>query len=60
MFGSTYMCESTFSRMKQAKCKNRNRMIDETLEDSLRLATTNIGIDVETIVSEKPRPQESH
>ena len=60
MLGRTYICESTFSRMKEVKYKNRNRMIDETLEDSLRLATTNIGIDVETIVSEKPRPQESH
>ena len=60
MFGSTYMCESTFSTMKQIKSKNRNRMIDETLEDSLRLATTNFGIDVETIVSEKLRPQASH
>jgi len=35
-------------------------MADEKLDDSLRLATTDIGIDTETIVSENPRPQVSH
>ena len=38
MFGKTYVCESTFSTMKEVKSKNRNRMTDETLDDSLRLA----------------------
>jgi len=37
MFGSTYACESTFSTMKQVKSKNRNRMADESLDDSFRL-----------------------
>jgi len=31
-------------------------MTDETLDNSHRLATTNISIDIGTIVSEKPRP----
>jgi len=35
-------------------------MAGGTLVDSLRLATTNIGIDKGTIVSEKPRSQASH
>jgi len=35
-------------------------MADETLDDSLRLATTNTGIDKGTMVSEKLRPQECH
>ena len=35
-------------------------MADGTLDDSLRLATTNIGIHKGTIVSEKPRSQASH
>jgi len=60
MFGSTY----TRVRVKQVKCKNINRMADETLNDSLRLATTKLPsgnpIDKGTIVSEKPRPQASH
>jgi len=59
MFGNTYVCEGTFSTMKQVKSKNRHRMADETLDDSLRLATTNIGID-KMIVTEKPPPQASH
>jgi len=45
---------------KARKCKNRNRMASETLDDSLRLAKTNIGIDKGTIVSEKPRSHASH
>jgi len=53
-------CENTFSTIKKVKCKNRNGMAGGTLDDSLRLATTNIGIDKGTIVSEKPRSQASH
>jgi len=45
--------------MKQVKSKNRNRMADETLNDSLRLATINTGSDKETIVSENHRTQAS-
>ena len=37
------MCESTFTTTKQVKPENRNR--NETVDDSLRLATTNTGID---------------
>ena len=51
MFGCTYVCESTFSTMKQVKSKNRNQMADETLDDSLRLT-----IDKETILPGKPPP----
>ena len=53
-------CENIFSTIKQVKCKNKNRMAGGTLDDSLRPATTNIGIDKGTIVSEKPRSQTSH
>jgi len=35
-------------------------MADETLDDSLKVAATNTGIDEGTIVSKKPRPQASH
>jgi len=50
----------TFSTMKHVKFKNRNRKADKTLEDSLRVATTNTGIDKGMIVSAKPRTQTSH
>jgi len=36
MSGNTYVCESTSSKKKQVKSKNRNRMAEETLDDSLR------------------------
>jgi len=44
--------------MKQVKFKDTNRMADETLDDSLRLANT--GNDKGTRVSEKSRLQTSH
>ena len=34
MFGSTCMCERTFSILKQAKSENKNRNAHETLNDS--------------------------
>jgi len=40
MFGNTYLCESTFSIIKQVKSKNRNQMADKTLDDSVEEATT--------------------
>jgi len=38
MFGNTYVCESTFSTMKQVKSINKIRMVDEIPDDSVRLA----------------------
>jgi len=38
MLGNTYVSENAFSTMKRVKSKNRNRMSDEILDDSLRLA----------------------
>jgi hypothetical protein len=46
--------------MKLVKSKNQNQMADKTLHACLRLATTNIDIDMDTMVKEKPRPQTSH
>ena len=51
----TYMGVRKFSTMKQVKSENKNRMADETLDD-----TTSTGIDKGTILSGKPRPQASH
>lgn len=42
LFGSTYICEQTFSLMNINKSKNRNRLTNENLESILRLATTNV------------------
>ena len=51
MFGSTYVCEGTFSTMKLVKSRNKNRMVNQTLGKCLRLSATSIDIDIETIVS---------
>jgi len=55
MFGNTYVCESTFSSMKQVKCKNRNQMGNgrRKLYDSRRLANT------DALLIKEPPPQVS-
>jgi len=50
----------TLSTMKQVKPTNRTRMEDETLDDSLRPATTKTDFAKGTILSDKPRSQASH
>lgn len=60
MFGSTYICERAFSDMKYIKSKYRNSLKDSTLENIIRLATTNIDIDIKEIVAQQLRPQCSH
>ena len=40
LFGSTYVCEQLFSRMKYVKSTTRSRITDAHLEGSLRVATT--------------------
>ncbi len=40
LFGSTYICEQTFSFMKLMKTQMRSRLTDEHLHQTLRLAVT--------------------
>ncbi|CAI5677221.1 unnamed protein product [Oreochromis niloticus] len=40
LFGSTYICEQTFSRMKLMKSPMRSRLTDEHLHQCLRVAVT--------------------
>jgi len=54
--GNTYVYESTYRYIfydEEVKSKYRNQMTD-WMDDNLRFATTNTGIDKRTIVSEKP------
>lgn len=41
LFGSTFVCESSFSRMKYAKNIYRNKLTDSHLDDVIRLACSN-------------------
>ena len=44
--GTTYLCESFFSKLKIVKCKSRNRLTDENLKNQLRCATSKIHVDI--------------
>ena len=52
VFGSTYICEQTFSRMKQLKSPTRSRLTDEHLHQLLRLTTTKMEPDIDLLVSQ--------
>lgn len=45
-FGSSYTCESFFSKMKFAKDKSRLNLTVENLQHQLRYANTSISIDL--------------
>jgi hypothetical protein len=59
LIGSTYVCESAFSALKQIKSKTRNRIESASLESSLRLCLTELTVDIDKLVSEK-QWQSSH
>ncbi|XP_056466863.1 uncharacterized protein LOC130405723 [Gadus chalcogrammus] len=50
VFGSTYICEKTFSTMAINKSKLRSRLTDGHLHDVLRIATTEMEQDIRGIV----------
>uniref|UniRef100_A0A3Q3Q094 HAT C-terminal dimerisation domain-containing protein n=1 Tax=Monopterus albus TaxID=43700 RepID=A0A3Q3Q094_MONAL len=60
MFGSTYICESSFSTMKHIKSKERNRLTDDTLFHLMRIGCTESDIDIQSIVHQQAKPQVSH
>lgn len=53
LFGSTYVCESAFSALKQIKSKSRNRIESVSLESTLRLCLTEFTVDIDKLVSAK-------
>ena len=59
VFGSTYICEQTFSKMKLVKSKLRSRHTDEHLHQILRLSVTNVEIDIAKLAN-KMQHQVSH
>ncbi|XP_037553998.1 general transcription factor II-I repeat domain-containing protein 2-like [Nematolebias whitei] len=52
LFGSTYICEQTFSRMKLLKTPMRSRLTDEHLHQCLRLAVTRMEPDIQLLTSQ--------
>ena len=59
LFGSTYRCEQLFSQMKNVKNDRRQRLTDKHLADILRVATSTIEVDIDSIVKSK-QTQTSH
>ncbi|XP_067930870.1 general transcription factor II-I repeat domain-containing protein 2A-like [Watersipora subatra] len=56
LFGSTYICEQTFSLLTLNKSRMRTKMTDSHLHDVLRIATTKFTADLPAIL----RSQEQH
>ena len=59
LFGSTYICEQTFSRMNYVKCSERSRLTNEHLHSLLRIGVTHFTPNIEKFVKEK-QAQISH
>uniref|UniRef100_A0A3Q3ISD0 HAT C-terminal dimerisation domain-containing protein n=1 Tax=Monopterus albus TaxID=43700 RepID=A0A3Q3ISD0_MONAL len=57
MFGSTYICESSFLTMKHIKSKERNRLRDDTLFHLIRIGCTEFDIDIQSIVHQQAKPR---
>ncbi|KAJ8872072.1 hypothetical protein PR048_025673 [Dryococelus australis] len=53
LFGSTYLCEQVFCRMKHVKNMSRLRITDGHLESSLHVATSSIMPDIEKLIGGK-------
>ncbi|KAJ4942397.1 hypothetical protein JOQ06_012263 [Pogonophryne albipinna] len=60
LFGSTYICEKTFSTMAINKSKLRSRLTDAHLHAVLRIATTEMEPDIKGIVANRRRHHKSH
>ena len=59
MFGSTYLCEQTFSIMNLNKNKLRSNLTDSNLTYILKIATTELEPDIDKLV-ESIQSQQSH
>jgi hypothetical protein len=60
MFGSTYLCEATFSGMKFIKNKYRNRLTDEHLDNCIRMAATTYSPNFKKILDGQKEFHSSH
>ena len=50
--GTTYACESFFSRLKIVKSKSRSRLTDINMINELRCAVTNLPVDISKLSSD--------
>ncbi|XP_067453417.1 general transcription factor II-I repeat domain-containing protein 2-like [Thunnus thynnus] len=60
LFGSTYICEQTFSLLTLNKSRLRTRMTDSLLRDVLHISTTKLTPDVPALLQTKAQHHCSH
>lgn len=60
LFGSTYMCEKTFSVMNINKSRMRTKLSDSHLRDVLRIKTTALEPDLDYILQSRSQYHPSH
>ena len=60
MFGTTYVCEQTFSKMKNVKSEHRTRLTDEHLKAILLVQCSNTKPNIEDIMRNKEQIHKSH
>ncbi|KAK3893510.1 hypothetical protein Pcinc_000218 [Petrolisthes cinctipes] len=59
VFGKTYCCEQSFSKLTQTKCRLRSRLTDANLENQLRVASSTVPPNITRLTKEK-QLQPSH
>ena len=60
LFASTYICEQTFSIMKVNKSKTRSLLTDSNLQSVLRISTSNLTPNFNTLVNDCSQMHHSH
>lgn len=60
VYGSTYICEQTFSAMKHNKSSTRSRLTDEHLQAILKISTTHFKPEYEKLVNDCKQLHMSH
>ena len=60
LFGSTYVCEQTFSVMNANKALHRSKLTDQHLRSILRIATTKLTPDLDALAKMGDQQHCSH
>ena len=60
MFGTTYVCEQTFSKVKNVKSENRRRLTDEHLKTILLVQCSHTKPNIKDIMKNKEQFHKSH
>ncbi|XP_049291704.1 general transcription factor II-I repeat domain-containing protein 2A-like [Anopheles funestus] len=60
LFGTTYLCEQTFSRMKYVKNNLRSNLTDKHMESILTIGTSNLKPELSAITASKKQFHHSH